>query len=104
VPCGYQPDNPKTGNETEPGEETLEPVKVGLLGLGTVGGGTLNVLHRNAAEISRRAGRDIRIVHAAARQYDPAGLDGIERIPVTDDAFEVVNNPEVEIVVELIGG
>jgi len=82
----------------------LEPVKVGLLGLGTVGGGTLNVLHRNAAEISRRAGRDIRVVHAAARHYDPEALDGLEEVRLTDDAFEVVNDPEVEIVVELIGG
>ncbi len=82
----------------------MEPVKVGLLGLGTVGGGTLNVLHRNAAEISRRAGRDIRVVHAAARHYDPEALDGLEEVRLTDDAFEVVNDPEVEIVVELIGG
>ncbi len=82
----------------------MEPVKVGLLGLGTVGGGTFNVLRRNAAEISRRAGRDIRVVHAAARQYDPAALEGIDQVQVTDDAFEVVNNPEVDIVVELIGG
>jgi len=82
----------------------LEPVKVGLLGLGTVGGGTLNVLYRNAVEISRRAGRDIRVVHAAAREYDPAGLEGLEQVRVTDDAFEVVNDPEVDIVVELIGG
>ncbi len=82
----------------------MEPVKVGLLGLGTVGGGTLNVLYRNAVEISRRAGRDIRVVHAAAREYDPAGLEGLEQVRVTDDAFEVVNDPEVDIVVELIGG
>jgi len=82
----------------------LEPVKVGLLGLGTVGGGTLNVLHRNAAEISRRAGRDIRVVHAAAREYDPERLEGLDRVRVTDDAFAVVNDPEIDIVVELIGG
>ena len=82
----------------------MEPVKVGLLGLGTVGGGTLNVLYRNAVEISRRAGRDIRVVHAAAREYDSAGLEGLEQVRVTDDAFEVVNDPEVDIVVELIGG
>jgi homoserine dehydrogenase len=64
----------------------------------------MNVLHRNAAEISRRAGRDIRVVHAAAREYDPEGIDGLENVRVTDDAFEVVKNPEVDIVVELIGG
>jgi len=82
----------------------LEPVKVGLLGLGTVGGGTMNVLHRNAAEISRRAGRDIVVSHAAAREFDPQGIDGLEKVSITNDAFEVVRNPEVDVVVELIGG
>ena len=83
---------------------SLEPVKVGLLGLGTVGGGTVKVLHRNGGEIARRAGRGIVIAHAAAREYDPGSLPGIDRIEVTTDAFEVVNNPEVQIVIELIGG
>lgn len=82
----------------------MKPVKVGLLGLGTVGGGTFNVLRRNASEISRRAGRGIEISHAAAREYDAAGLPGIEDIRVSDDAFAVVDDPEVSIVVELIGG
>jgi len=82
----------------------LEPVKVGLLGLGTVGGGTMNVLHRNAAEISRRAGRDIVVSHAAAREFDPKGIDGLDKVSITNDAFEVVRNPEVDVVVELIGG
>jgi homoserine dehydrogenase len=79
-------------------------VKVGLLGLGTVGGGTLNVLHRNAAEISRRAGRDIVVSHAAAREYNPDDLDGLENVRISDDAFAVVRDPEVDVVVELIGG
>jgi homoserine dehydrogenase len=82
----------------------LNPVKVGLLGLGTVGGGTLNVLVRNAAEIARRAGREIVVTHAAARDLNPEGLDGLDQVEVTDDAFAVVNNPEIDIVVELIGG
>ena len=82
----------------------MEPVKVGLLGLGTVGGGTLNVLHRNAAEISRRAGRDIVVSHAAAREYNPDDLDSLENVRVYDDAFTVVRDPEVDVVVELIGG
>ena len=82
----------------------MNPVKVGLLGLGTVGGGTLNVLVRNATEIARRAGREIIVTHAAARAYSADGLDGIERVDVTDDAFAVVNNPDIDIVVELIGG
>ncbi|MGD8274752.1 MAG: homoserine dehydrogenase [Thiohalocapsa sp.] len=83
----------------------MEPVNIGLLGLGTVGGGTVTVLTRNAAEIARRAGRGIRIAHAAARNYDPeriTGLDAIGRIG--EDAFAVVDDPDVAIVVELIGG
>ncbi|MGD8913609.1 MAG: homoserine dehydrogenase [Candidatus Thiodiazotropha sp.] len=82
----------------------MNPVKVGLLGLGTVGGGTLNVLTRNADEIARRAGRGIQITHAAAKQYDPGQLIGLESVEVTDDAFSVVDNPELEIIIELIGG
>jgi homoserine dehydrogenase len=82
----------------------LNPVNVGLLGLGTVGGGTFNVLGRNSVEITRRAGRGIRITHAAAREYDPSTLPGIEAITVGDDAFAVVDNPDIEIIVELIGG
>ncbi|MCU0834921.1 MAG: homoserine dehydrogenase [Chromatiaceae bacterium] len=83
----------------------MEPVKIGLLGMGTVGGGVVTVLTRNAREIERRAGRGLRIAHAAARQYNPdaiAGLDQIGRIG--DDAFAVVDDPEIDIVVELIGG
>ncbi|MBT3014318.1 MAG: homoserine dehydrogenase [Candidatus Thiodiazotropha sp. (ex Clathrolucina costata)] len=82
----------------------MNPVKVGLLGLGTVGGGTLNVLTRNADEIARRAGRGIQITHAATKQYDPSQLIGLESVEVTDDAFSVVENPELEIIIELIGG
>ena len=82
----------------------MNPVKVGLLGLGTVGGGTVNVLTRNAEEIARRAGRGIRITHAAARLYNPERIHGLDSIEITDDAWSVVDNPEVEIVVELIGG
>jgi homoserine dehydrogenase len=82
----------------------VKPVKVGLLGLGTVGGGTVNVLTRNAAEIARRTGREIRITHAAAKKYNPEGIHGLEQIEVTDDAAAVVNNPDLEIIIELIGG
>jgi len=82
----------------------VKPVKVGLLGLGTVGGGALNVLVRNAAEIARRAGREIVVSHATAREYDPSALEGLDRVQVSDDAFSVVREPEVDIVVELIGG
>ena len=82
----------------------MKPVSVGLLGLGTVGGGTWRVLRRNQQEIARRAGRGIRISHAAAREYDASAVPGIDEIELTDDAFSVVDNPEIEIVVELIGG
>ncbi len=82
----------------------MKPVNVGLLGLGTVGGGTFNVLNRNIEEITRRAGRGIRIIQAAAREYDPARLPGVEAIQVGNDAFAVVDNPDIDIVVELIGG
>lgn len=81
----------------------MNPVKVGLLGLGTVGGGTANVLRRNAGEISRRAGRGIEISHAAARNLDSTKAD-MTGMQLTEDAFEVVNDPEVAIVIELIGG
>lgn len=83
----------------------MKPVKVGLLGMGTVGSGTINVLHRNAAEIARRAGREIRISHAAAKEYNAEKIHGLDKIDkITDDAFEVVNNPDVDIIIELIGG
>ena len=83
----------------------MDPVKIGLLGLGTVGGGTVTVLTRNAAEIARRAGRGIQIAHAAARAYDPERINGLGDIGrITDDAFAVVDDPEIDIVIELIGG
>ena len=82
----------------------MNPVNVGLLGLGTVGGGTVNVLARNAEEITRRAGRGIRITHAAAREIkNPEDLH-LDGITVTDDAFALVENPDIQIIVELIGG
>jgi len=82
----------------------LEPVQVGLLGLGTVGGGTVNVLKRNAQEIARRAGRGIEITHASARDLKKKRICDTDGIQLTVDPFEVVSNPYVDIVVELIGG
>jgi homoserine dehydrogenase len=83
----------------------MDPVKVGLLGLGTVGGGTVTVLTRNAAEITRRAGREIRIAHAAARAFNRDAITGLEQIGrIGDDAYAVVDDPDIEVVVELIGG
>ncbi len=82
----------------------MKPVKVGLMGLGTVGGGTFRVLLKNANEIARRAGREIQVAQAAAREYDPESVPGIAHIEVLDDAFALVENPELEIIIELIGG
>jgi homoserine dehydrogenase len=83
----------------------MEPIKIGLLGLGTVGGGTVNVLTRNAQEIARRAGRGIQISHAAAKYFNPNLIHGLDQIShISDDAWAVVNDPEVKIIVELIGG
>jgi homoserine dehydrogenase len=82
----------------------VEPVKVGLLGLGTVGGGTVNVLRRNAEEIARRAGRGIQVTHAAARDLSKPRICDTTGITLTTDPAEVVNDPEVEIIIELIGG
>lgn len=73
--------------------------------MGTVGGGTVSVLTRNADEITRRAGRGIRICHAAAKEYNADAIHGLDKIgKITDDAFAVVNDPDVDIVIELIGG
>ena len=82
----------------------MKPVKVGLLGLGTVGGGTATVLKRNAKEIARRAGRGIEIDFIATLEPERAPELGVENIRLTKDAYEVVNDPDIDIVVELIGG
>ena len=82
----------------------MKPINVGLLGLGTVGGGTLTVLRRNAGEITRRAGREIRIKMAADRHLDKARALAGPELEITADPMEVVNNPDIDIVVELIGG
>ena len=82
----------------------MKPVKVGILGLGTVGGGTVNVLKRNAEEIARRAGRDIIVSHASARDLNRARICDTQGISVTTDPFAIVNDPSIDVVVELIGG
>jgi homoserine dehydrogenase len=82
----------------------LKPVKVGLLGLGTVGGGTVNVLKRNAAEIARRAGREIIVTRASARDFARPRICDTEGIRLTADPYEIINDPEIEIILELIGG
>ena len=82
----------------------MKAINVGLLGIGTVGGGTFNVLVRNQAEISRRAGRGIKIIKVADRDLDLARKVTRGSVELTDDAFSVVNDPNVDVVVELIGG
>ena len=83
---------------------SIKPINVGLLGIGTVGGGTFTVLQRNAEEITRRAGRPIRITVVADKNVALARNVTGGTCRVTDDAFSVVADPEVDIVVELIGG
>jgi len=82
----------------------LKQLKVGLLGIGTVGGGTYTVLTRNAAEISRRTGVAIQVVQVADRNIELAKAVTGGQVDITDDAFTVVNNPNVDVVIELIGG
>ena len=80
----------------------LKPVNVGIVGLGTVGSGTFNVLTRNAEDIARRAGRAIQVTHIGARRDNPAA--DTTGYKISRDIFDVVNDPEVDILVELIGG
>ncbi|MCF7968118.1 MAG: homoserine dehydrogenase [Methylococcaceae bacterium] len=82
----------------------MKPVNIGLLGLGTVGGGTVSVLKRNASEITRRGGREIKISAASARDISRARLCDTQGIRLTTDSFDIVNDPDIDIVVELIGG
>jgi homoserine dehydrogenase len=82
----------------------MKPINVGLLGIGTVGGGTWTVLTRNQEEITRRAGRPIQITAVADRDIARAQQMTDGKVKVTGDAFEVVRDPDIDIVVELIGG
>ncbi|MDR5820102.1 homoserine dehydrogenase [Caballeronia sp. LZ043] len=82
----------------------MEPIKVGLLGFGTVGSGTFTVLRRNQEEIKRRAGRGIEISRIAVRTPSKAEAATAQGIPVTDDFNAVVDDPSIAIVCEMIGG
>ena len=82
----------------------MKPVKLGLIGVGTVGASTALVLKNNSIEIARRAGREIEIVHASRKTIANGMPDGSGDIKLTANPFEVVDDPEVDIVVELIGG
>ncbi|MCK4493984.1 MAG: homoserine dehydrogenase [Methylococcales bacterium] len=82
----------------------MKPVKVGVLGLGVVGGGAINVLTRNAVEIARRAGREIIVTRACARNLEKERICNIDGIELTTDPLEIINDPEIDIILELIGG
>jgi homoserine dehydrogenase len=82
----------------------MKPIQVGLLGMGTVGSGTFNVLRRNQEEIQRRAGRGIEITMVADLDVAKAQALVGPQIKVVSDARQIIVNPEIDIVVELIGG
>ena len=82
----------------------MKPIQVGLLGIGTVGSGTFNVLKRNQEEIKRRAGRGIEITMVADLDVERARSVVGEGVQVVNDARAVIANPEIDIVIELIGG
>jgi homoserine dehydrogenase len=84
--------------------QDMKPINVGLLGIGTVGGGTFAVLKRNQEEIARRAGRSIVIRMVADREEEKARQMAGDDVIVTADANAIVTNPDIDIVVELIGG
>ena len=82
----------------------LQPIKVGLIGLGTVGGGTVSVLQRNAETIARRAGRRIEITAATARDLNKTRPFSTENIELMENPRALVQRADIDIVVELIGG
>src|SRR5262245_45550085 len=82
----------------------MKPINVGLLGIGTVGGGTWDVLNRNAGEIQRRAGRAIRISQVADKDVRKARSLVGKRAQVSGDGFALVKDKSIDIVIELIGG
>lgn len=82
----------------------MKPIQVGLLGMGTVGSGTFNVLLRNQEEIKRRAGRSIQITMVADLDVAKAQALAGPNVKVVSDARQIIANPEIDIVVELIGG
>lgn len=83
----------------------MKVLNVGIVGLGTVGGGAYNVIKRNQVDISRRIGCKVVVTHVGTRSLDKAkAIIGNDDVQLTDDAFAVVNNPDVDVVLELIGG
>nr|WP_282437128.1 homoserine dehydrogenase [Acinetobacter radioresistens] len=81
----------------------VKPVRLAILGLGTVGGGALKLLEQNAAEIKRRTGREIQITHVGTRRPRP-DLDLPATVKQSADLLEIVGQPDVDVVVELMGG
>ncbi|QHS09390.1 homoserine dehydrogenase [Sinimarinibacterium sp. NLF-5-8] len=79
-------------------------VRVGVVGLGTVGQGVLRVLHNNAAEITRRVGRPVQVTHVATRTLSAARDCSVEGIALSDDALTLARTAEIDVLVELIGG
>src|SRR5690606_8590646 len=82
----------------------MSPIKVGVLGLGAVGGGTWKVLTQNAEEIARRAGRRIEVAAVAVRNVDKARKLVGDDVLVTQDGMQVVDHPDIDIIVEVMGG
>jgi homoserine dehydrogenase len=82
----------------------MKPIKIGLIGLGTVGGGTFNVLRRNQAEITRRAGRGIEVAAVAVRDVAKARQIVGHELPISSQPMDLVNHPDIDIVCELMGG
>ncbi|MCK6428076.1 MAG: homoserine dehydrogenase [Burkholderiaceae bacterium] len=82
----------------------MNPIKVGLLGFGTVGRGTYNVLQRNQEEIRRRAGRGIEVAAVAVRDVKKARDAVGPALPITSNPQDIVRHPDIDIVVELMGG
>ncbi|WP_448509569.1 homoserine dehydrogenase [Immundisolibacter sp.] len=82
----------------------MNAVRIGLLGLGTVGGGTLELLARNSDEIARRAGRPLRVTHASVKDASRPRGPRAAHVQLVTDPFELVHHPQIDIVAELIGG
>jgi len=81
----------------------VKPVRLAILGLGTVGGGALKLLKQNAAEIKRRTGREIQITYVGTRRPRP-DLELDDSIKQSADLLEIVRQPDVDVVVEVMGG
>ena len=80
----------------------MKTIKLGICGLGTVGSGTVNVLAASGEAINRRAGATLEIAHIGARRDN--ALCNTAGIKVSRDIFDVVDDPEIDILIELIGG